>query len=98
MNLRKNLSKIMKERNLSLAALASASGVPKQTIHGWTAGRRVRDLDKLKKVASVLKMPLHDLLYGVPDPFSSVTNEVLKELFSGDVRVTIHRIERRNLG
>lgn len=56
MNLGKNLSRIMKDKGLSLAALAKAAGVSKQTIHGWTAGRRVHDVAQLKKVATVLFM------------------------------------------
>lgn len=94
MNLGKNLSRIMKDKGLSLAALAKAAGVSKQTIHGWTAGRRVHDVAQLKKVATVLKMPIHDLLFGEPDPFVSPSEIVLRELFSGDVRVTIHKIEK----
>ncbi|WP_415061371.1 helix-turn-helix domain-containing protein [Bdellovibrio sp.] len=96
MSLGKHLSRIMKERGLSLAALSKASGVSKQTIHGWTAGRRVHDISQLKKVATVLKMPLHDLLFGEPDPFLSAPAVILKELFSGDIRVTIHKIEERS--
>lgn len=96
MSLGKNLSKLMKERGYSLIRLAKASGVSKQTIHGWMTGRRVQDLGKLKKVALVLESPIHELIYGEPDPFTTQSHVILKELFSGDVRVTIHKLERRN--
>lgn len=70
------------------------SGVSKPTLHGWTTGRRVLDIDQLKQVANVLKISIHELFYGEPDPFASVPQDVLREIFSGDVRITIHRIER----
>ncbi|MNJ91243.1 Helix-turn-helix domain protein [compost metagenome] len=96
MNLGKNLSKLMKEKGFTLIRLAKESGVSKQTIHGWTTGRRVHDLGQLKKVATILEIPIHDLVYGEPDPFLNQSQVLLKELFSGDVRVTIHKLERRS--
>lgn len=90
----KNLLRLMKEKGLSLGKLEKLSGVSKPTLHGWTTGRGVTNLDQLKKVATVLEVPIHELIYGEPDPFESKTREVLKELFSGDVRLTVHRIER----
>ena len=89
-----NLSQAMKSRNLSFAELAKKAGISKSTIHGWTTGRRVQDLKELKKVAQVLKISIHELAFGEPDPFESMPQEILRELFTGDVRVTIHKVER----
>lgn len=94
MQLEKNLQKACREQSLSLAKLAKASGVPKATIHGWMTGRKAMDLRQLKKVATVLKTSLHELVFGEPDPFEERKEEILKEIFTGDVRVTLHRIER----
>lgn len=73
----------------------SEAKIPKQTLHNWTVGRRSVDPDQLKAVASALNVSLHHLLFGTPDPNEIPNEEILKELFSGDVRVTIQKIERR---
>lgn len=82
------------KRGISLAQLARTCGVPTQTLHGWTTGKSVANLDQLKKVASALQVSFHELIFGEPDPFETPGEEILKEIFSGDVRVTLHRIER----
>lgn len=69
MTLDKNLIKLCKERGLTLAALAKESGVKQPTLHGWTTGRSVQNLDDLKKVCDVLKISLHCILYGEKDPW-----------------------------
>ena len=95
MNLALNLKKISKAKKISVTELARQTGVRQNTIHGWANGRRVLNLDDLKKVADVLEVSLHMLLYGEPDPHEVSSGEILKELFSGDIRLTVHRIERR---
>lgn len=69
MNLDKNLQKLCKEHGLTLAAIAKESGVKQPTLHGWTTGRSVQNLDDLKKVCDLLKVSLHCILYGVEDPW-----------------------------
>lgn len=95
MVLGKTIIKLCKERDLSLAALAREAGVPPQTLHHWTTGRKSMNPLQLKKVASVLKVPIHYLIFGEADPHEKPSQEILKELFSGDVRITIHKIEKR---
>lgn len=94
MNLSQNLLKLCEERDLTLTDLSRLSGVKQPTLHGWSTGRAVHNLDDLKKVADVLAVSIHRLLYGTPDPHESISDEVLKEVFKGDVRITIHKIER----
>lgn len=94
MTLPKNLIKAMKAKGLTFVLLARASGVSKSTIHGWSTGRKVQDLQELKRVAQVLEMSLYELAFGEVDPFEPTSVEILKEIFSGDVRVTIQRIEK----
>ncbi|MDX9732107.1 MAG: helix-turn-helix transcriptional regulator [Bdellovibrionales bacterium] len=93
--LSETLNRRMRLQGLTLTQLARKSGVPKPTLHGWMTGRRAMNADYLRKVASVLQISIHELLFGAPDPFHSPSQEVLKELFRGDVRVTIHRIDKR---
>lgn len=94
MELVKMLPRLCSRRGWSLAQLARESGVPKPTLHGWTTGRSA-NLDQLKRVATALQVSLHELVFGEPDPYEAPSEELLKELFTGDVRVSIHRIERR---
>jgi transcriptional regulator with XRE-family HTH domain len=95
MRLSSTLTALIKKKGLSLAELARQSGVPKQTLHNWTLDRRSVNPEQLKKVAKTLEVSVHFLLYGEHDPFEPPAEEILKEIFSGDVRVTLHRIERR---
>ena len=95
MKLSENLLRIVKSKGITLAKLSRDSGVPPQTLHGWVTGRDSVNLKQLKKVASSLEVSSHSLAFGEPDPNESIGKEILKELFTGDVRVTVHRIERR---
>lgn len=61
------------------------------TIHGWSTGRNVYNLDHLKQVCTVLEISVHEILFGLPDPFESKTT-TLDKFFSGELQVTIHRI------
>lgn len=89
------LVRLYESRGWTIGRLARESGVPKPTLHGWTTGRSAHNLDQLKQVASALKVSLHELTFDEPDSYESQSDEFLKELFTGDVRVSIHRIERR---
>lgn len=85
---------LCKKRNWSLTDLSKKSGVPVQTIHNWSTGRRAHNIEQVKKVATALETSIHDLLFGEPDPFEQTSLEILDEIFTGDVRVTLHRIQR----
>jgi len=93
MELGKNIIRICEKKNLSLSALARLSGVKQPTLHGWTTGRSVQNLNDLKKVCQVLEVSLHSILFGTRDPFEDPHHELLKEIFKGDIRVTIHRVD-----
>lgn len=95
MLLSKTLAKICKSKKISISQLSKLSGVPQPTLHGWTSGRSVGNIDDLKKVSEALQVSLHQLLYDQADPFELGHEEILKELFSGDLRVTIHKIEKK---
>ncbi len=94
MKLAKNLSAFSKKRGWTLHRLAKETGIPPSTLHGWSIGRSTANLTELKKVATALEVPIHELIFGESDPYERPTEEVLKEIFSGDVRVTLHRIEK----
>ena len=94
MKLGSKLPILCKARGLSLSRLAKEAGVPMQTIHAWTTGRKSINPYQLRKVALVLKVSIHELMFDEPDPFEAAGEEILKEIFSGDLRVTLHRIEK----
>jgi transcriptional regulator with XRE-family HTH domain len=95
MKLHKTLQALCKEKELTLSRVSRLSGVPVQTIHSWTVGRSSVNPDQVKAVAQVLEVSVHYLLFGETDRHEPPTEEILKELFSGDVRVTLHKIERK---
>ena len=92
--LKDSLNRHLKAKNISLTELAKKAKVPKTNLHSWTTGANPQ-LDQLKRVSDVLEVSLHELAFGEADPYEASSEEILKELFTGDVRVTLHRIERR---
>ena len=99
MKLKETITKYCKAKGWTLATLSRKCDIPAQTLHGWTTGRKAVNLEHLARVADSLEVPLYNLVYGKPDPHGTDSEIILKELFSGDVRVTLHRIEKlkRNL-
>lgn len=95
MELGKMLSHYCKARGLTMAQLAREAKVPKATVHGWFTGRSALKPEQLKRVATVLEAPLHELVFGEPDPYQTSPTELLTELFKGDVRVSIQQIRHK---
>ena len=102
MMLGKMIHKLLEQKGWSLATLARRSGVPKTTIHGWSNGRAVQNLEQLRKVAGTLEVSLHFLVFGREDPhalrstpreewsgLAVISPEGLKQVFNGHVRVII---------
>lgn len=88
-----SLEALMKKRGFSLSRLAKEAGVPKATLHSWTTGV-TPNLEQLRRTAQILKVSFHQLAFGEADPYMA-DEELLQELFSGDIRVTLHKIIRR---
>lgn len=93
MNLAHNLLQICRQRKMSLSTLSKRSGVKQPTLHGWTTGRSVQNLEDLRKVCEVLRVGFHSLIFGRSDPYEG-GEKLLEELFKGEVRITISRIEK----
>jgi len=89
---KQNLALLCRQKGWTVAKLAKVSGVPVQTLHGWTAGKKPVNFDQVKKVATALEVSIHQIIFGEVDPYGSIDREVLEEIFSGDVRVTIHKL------
>lgn len=95
MMLSKTLLKLCKAKKITLSQLSKKTGVPQPTLHGWTSGRAVGNIDDLKKVCEVLQVSLHQILYEENDPYENGHEELLQEILRGDVRLTVERIIRK---
>lgn len=91
------LTRIVKERRLTLKALSKLSGVPSTTLHEWQNGRSPRDPVQAKKVADALEISLNQLLFDEPDSNERISiQSVLKEdVFSGTFEISIKRIKEK---
>lgn len=93
LSISKNLKKIMKERDLTLAQLSKLSGVPKSTIHNIISGHdaSVKTVEKLRKA---LNVSVAKLLYGeeeIETLNSSSPEDVLSGLFEIIIRKHKHK-------
>ena len=59
-----NLRRLRLRRNMKQEDLAEQMHVSRQTVSGWETGRRQPDLETLKKLAEVLDVDIHELIYG----------------------------------
>lgn len=59
-----NLKRIRIRRGMKQEELAERMQVTRQTVSGWETGRRQPDLNTLKKLAEVLNVDIHELIYG----------------------------------
>ena len=93
MNLIIVLNELIQNERITITKLAKETGVPIQTIHGWLVGKNPSNANHLRKVAKYFKVSIHYLLFGEVDPFdNTLSTAELKQIFSGDVRVTIHKL------
>ena len=60
----KNLKRLRNQRNMKQEDLAERLNVTRQTVSGWETARRQPDLDTLKKIAEILDVDVHELIYG----------------------------------
>ena len=93
MDLGKNILQKCKEKGITLSKLAKLSGVKQPTLHGWTTGRSVQNIDDLKKVCIVLEVGLHELIFGQADPFEKKA-PIFEQTVSGQIRITISHITK----
>ena len=77
MLLDKNLTKVCRDKNLSITDLARLSGIRQSTLHGWSTGRSVQKIGDLKKVCQVLQVSLHFIIFGYPDPWHETKSETV---------------------
>lgn len=93
------LESLMRERNLSVRALATELGLPPKTIQEWIGanGRVPRHPESLKKLAEYFNVSIHFLLFGEQDPHNFISEVLEKtELHSGLYEITIKKVKTRS--
>lgn len=96
----KILSKIMKERQLTIQAIANLAGVNKSVVHGWMTGTTPHDLYAVGKLSRALGIGFRELLLGEPEaPFTMSSLEMhfdKQQVFEGLCEVSIKKIVPKN--
>ena len=68
-NLTKNLRVLIQKKDITMAQLSRATGIPPQNLNNWVSGQEPRGLDKLKKVADYFEISLDDLYFDISNKF-----------------------------
>jgi transcriptional regulator with XRE-family HTH domain len=96
----KILSKLMKERQLTIQAIANMAGVNKSVVHGWMTGTTPHDLIAIGKLSRALGIGFRELLLGEPEnPVTLATLDLQfdkEDVFEGLCEVKIRRIIPKN--
>lgn len=92
----KILSKLMKDRQLTIQAIADLAGVNKSVVHGWMTGTTPHDLHAIGKLSRALGIGFRELLLGEPEaPVNLASLEIQfdkEDIFEGLCEVRIRRI------
>ncbi len=90
------LEALMKDKNLSIRALAKELSLPHKTLSEWIGpnGRMPRKPEHLDKLAGYFNCTVHYLLYGTEDPRGLLGNILRKtEVHSGLYQITIEKVD-----
>ena len=92
------LKQTLKQKDMTAAQLARATGISTRTIHNWVIGQTPRNLDQLLKVAKHLGVSVEYLCWGIEPSKSEKQVDVMKqfvedEIFAGHFEVILRRIK-----
>lgn len=73
----KNIKQLRQIKNMTQDELAEKLFVTRQTVSNYEIGRTRPDIDMLTKMAEVLDVDVHAVLYGLPEPISK-KKEIIK--------------------
>lgn len=92
--LAKNLKRLLEEKEITVGALAKATGVPKSTLATWLSGR-TPDLIQLDKVAQYLGTNIEALAFGrtQEDLFSNFLKTT--EIHTGLYEISIKKVVKK---
>lgn len=93
----KILERVMKERDLSIGAIAEMAGVSRSVVQSWTSQANPHDLQAVAKLAKALNIGFKELLLGETedrDVDGVSANDIFdeQEFFEGICRVKIQRL------
>ena len=92
MELDKNLLKACRDKGITITQLSRLTGVKQPTLHGWTTGRGVKNIEDLRKVCEFLNISLYQILFSKSDPNEKADVEmILQEVFKGEIRIIIQK-------
>lgn len=74
---------IMKKRNMSVQALASAVGVQRHTCYSWLYENRRPTLENMRRIARVLNIPLAQLVAATYQDVNGPRLESLLQVYLG---------------
>ena len=89
----KNLSRIMKSRNLRIQDVADMAQVSKSVVHAWTTGTSPRDLLAVRRLSDALQIQFSELVFGETETLGMEmmsTDDV--PFFDGYCRLRIERV------
>lgn len=93
------LENLLRERGMTISKLAKSVGVSPTTCQEWigSKGRFPSKPETLKKIAQALELPLHELLFGEPDPMSIIGQIFEKtEIHTGMYEISIKRVQSKS--
>lgn len=88
----KVLSKIIKDRRLTLKEISKATGVPSTTLAEWQSNRTPKNPAQVKAVANFLGVSLHFLLFGEEDQQEPIQKILKEDFFQGTFEISIKRV------
>jgi transcriptional regulator with XRE-family HTH domain len=91
----KNLKVVMKERGLTVRAIAEMAGVSASVAQGWVSSANPHDLQAVAQLAKALKVGFKELLLGEPEtPGVADINNLFDshDLLEGICKVKIERL------
>ncbi len=86
------LRSLMRDQRLTLKSIEKETGVPASTIAEWTNNRSPKNPVQVQKVAKLLGVSLHFLLFGAEDSEEPLTKLVREDVFSGTFEITIKKV------
>lgn len=73
----KDVERVIKERGMTIKSLADIADIPVQPLYDWKAGKSRPRIDRMKKIGSVLDIPIDFLLREEDEP--NHTQDVMVE-------------------
>ncbi len=88
------LVQLMKKNGLTYKHLSELSGIPHSTLAQWTSGKSPQNLADVKRLARVLEVPFHFLVFGEPEEGEFLEELPVEEIFEGFLKVKIEKVIR----